>query len=1408
MTSKSDTLTQSLIDYINDVKPYHTKFRDVSSQIFFSDSFNVNVKDDHSINYYLQNVWGRDDVGGYLLTNLSEGDVSDQTYHLPDTIFPRFSLTDYPNQTPPGDDPSTATLIDPWLTVAGDFVPGNAYTIVSMGPTGPYTDFSLVGATGPTGPVIGDTFIASWPLSTDIAHWSPTVDPDPTTGTTGTASLKTESHQIGVYDQIPVEPPIISFSQIGTNFTIVIDNIDETRYGFVETNMQVTVTVNAGYFTIGTTYEISDVGTTDFTLIGASNNLVGTTFTATGVGAGDGKAKFTLESGSFIKNGNTIEIATEVYDLSCVVEVLYLTTGRYAVPYHQGSRVRVNGNDQILGTNYIVDHSRSFIQFLPQHDQYGVTIGSSWPTAGVNVDINIYRSDKLYICWQDPFAFGTNADKFTIIASAAPSITTAGSFVIGETYKILETGTTDFTLIGATSNTVGLIFTASNPVYNMPVYAGSFVIGQTYVIELLGSTDFTLLGAASNNLGVSFVATGTGTSIGAGTGAASLAYNSGALVGTGTGTAASSKLLALSMFTAEIVAGRQYTILTSDSNFTFIGSADTKPGTVFTATSSGTSTPSGLVIDAYYQIVKPGNTDFVALGAADNNVGTAFTVTSGIVNTGSFVTGMYYQITSTGTTNFTLIGAPTNAVGTFFTANFVGVDPTTGTGTATAKVGTGVASLWSIYTPGIVAPTVQCDVTFSNTQPQTHKAILTDAIVTDLSHVGTWTVTATSHWNFKVEGPTIGTAKFKSAYDDGILSFLIDRTWANYYMTPTVDFVAYYIEQDVNSYISYDLSVLGTSDGYDATEFFSDLSITSEHGDSTSALMHPVRFEPFGIVKKDYQGHDYVFEFDSIPPPYTYIEFRVEEADQYNNWVSTRIVDEAFIKVTYQGIVYIPLIPGNTYQILTQGTTDFTTVGANSNLPGTVFVATDIGTGTGTVLAVDYVIVSGPALYVPPVVPVAPNAPNNVVAALYGTGYTTATLTITPGYSGGSPTLSYTVTNLPFGATDAQAGTPNLIRDLSGLTPGSTYTFDVTATNIVGTSLPFTSNPITMNVMPPSAPSVSSTLGACGTTVSTLTITPPVTGAPILGYNVTISPPGPIDTNAGSASTTHLITGLSLSTGYYVTVTATNVAGTGPAGDVGFTTRGLPTAPSSVTVTVGVSGQATINIGAANGNGCSITEYVVTWNGAGTDTNAGTANLNHVITGLTNGNTYTFTVYAVNAYGAGPSVSSAITTIPTWECIIGFQWDLYAWTAYYKGTSNLPLVTNNYEQSNNVGAAPYMSFAGYGVTEQEAFDNATQLVLNEGPNFQIKASSSGQYLTYDHYAAPVQTSFTSPLAFGNYVHNTGYDFWWLGPGTLYIGGYSSGAAPENVGDVMYITQIGFINLNLPLGSPGSYYTAT
>jgi hypothetical protein len=49
---------------------------------------------------------------------------------------------------------------------------------------------------------------------------------------------------------------------------------------------------------------------------------------------------------------------------------------------------------------------------------------------------------------------------------------------------------------------------------NAPVTAGNFITGLAYTIVTVGTTNFTLIGAASNTVGVNFVATGPGTGTG------------------------------------------------------------------------------------------------------------------------------------------------------------------------------------------------------------------------------------------------------------------------------------------------------------------------------------------------------------------------------------------------------------------------------------------------------------------------------------------------------------------------------------------------------------------------------------------------------------------------------------------------------------------------------------------------------------------------------------------------------------------------------------------------------------------------------------------------------------------------------------------------------------------------------
>ena len=60
--------------------------------------------------------------------------------------------------------------------------------------------------------------------------------------------------------------------------------------------------VVAGSFIKGTRYTITDVGSTDFTLIGAPSNTVGASFFATGPGTGDGVANTAASTRTLLYN--------------------------------------------------------------------------------------------------------------------------------------------------------------------------------------------------------------------------------------------------------------------------------------------------------------------------------------------------------------------------------------------------------------------------------------------------------------------------------------------------------------------------------------------------------------------------------------------------------------------------------------------------------------------------------------------------------------------------------------------------------------------------------------------------------------------------------------------------------------------------------------------------------------------------------------------------------------------------------------------------------------------------------------------------------------------------------------------------------------------------------------------------
>lgn len=94
----------------------------------------------------------------------------------------------------------------------------------------------------------------------------------------------------------------------------------------------------------------------------------------------------------------------------------------------------------------------------------------------------------------------------------------------GTVYQIVTLGDTDFTSVGAPSNTVGTQFTATGPGTGTGTATyGALIIGQTYRIWT-SAPEFTSLGAASNDVGTVFIASATGIGLQASAGVVAYPY--------------------------------------------------------------------------------------------------------------------------------------------------------------------------------------------------------------------------------------------------------------------------------------------------------------------------------------------------------------------------------------------------------------------------------------------------------------------------------------------------------------------------------------------------------------------------------------------------------------------------------------------------------------------------------------------------------------------------------------------------------------------------------------------------------------------------------------------------------------------------------------------------------------------
>jgi hypothetical protein len=235
-----------------------------------------------------------------------------------------------------------------------------------------------------------------------------------------------------------------------------------------------------------------------------------------------------------------------------------------------------------------------------------------------------------------------------------------------------------------------------------------------------------------------------------------------------------------------------------------------------------------------------------------------------------------------------------------------------------------------------------------------------------------------------------------------------------------------------------------------------------------------------------------------------------------------------------------------------------------------------------------------------------------------------------------APTFLVTGGALPSGITLSAAG------HVSGTTAvAGPFSVTVTASNGIA---PPASQTLSLAVgVIPGAPTA--VVAGRGNASASVSWTAPASdgGAPITAYTVTSTTES--HTCASTGATFCTVSGLTNGTPYAFTVTATNVAGTGPASDPSNTVT-PDTVPGPPTAVAAQAGNLSANLTwvAPIVTGGVISGYTATSFPGGHTCTTTTATL-CTVHGLSNGTPYTFTVTATNATGTGlPSDPSNIVT--------------------------------------------------------------------------------------------------------------------------------------------------------------------